>query len=202
MSKGKKILNVITYTFLGMVLFYQIMGLFSIIGGPAILGASMPTKLREARGFIPSWILMTLLVSGAVVLCKVWKKKEKASLIPMVMGLVGAVLALLVALTLRAALPLQIANSNVSYNGLQGLSNWKLFWRHLTPIGVGVVTAVISFMHFKAARDQRIHIQNETYTEAFNLDAENPLLEVTVPTGKKLSKKQRKEQKEKENGGN
>lgn len=205
MSKGKKILNIVLYVFLALVLFYQILGLISVIWGSAIFGAALPTKLQEAKGLIPTWIATTILVFGAVVLGKVWKNKEKQSLIPMVMGIVGAALALIVALTLRAALPLQAANSNVSTNGMQGLSDWKLFWRHYSVVGVGLVAAVVSFLHFKSVRNERIRKENESYQEHFVLDGD-PLFadeEKAAPAkSKKLSKKQRKELREKENGGN
>lgn len=205
MSKGKKILNIVLYVFLALVLFYQILGLISVIWGSAIFGAALPAKLQEAKGLIPTWIATTILVFGAVVLGKVWKNKEKQSLIPMVMGIVGAALALIVALTLRAALPLQAANSNVSTNGMQGLSDWKLFWRHYSVVGVGLVAAVVSFLHFKSVRNERIRKENESYQEHFVLDGD-PLFadeeKASPAKSKKLSKKQRKELREKENGGN
>ncbi|MBQ3202410.1 MAG: hypothetical protein IJB36_02070 [Clostridia bacterium] len=205
MSKGKKILNIVLYVFLALVLFYQILGLISVIWGSAIFGAALPAKLQEAKGLIPTWIATTILVFGAVVLGKVWKNKEKQSLIPMVMGIVGAALALIVALTLRAALPLQAANSNVSTNGMQGLSDWKLFWRHYSVVGVGLVAAVVNFLHFKDARNERIRKENESYQEHFVLDGD-PLFadeeKASPAKSKKLSKKQRKELREKENGGN
>lgn len=205
MSKGKKILNIVLYVFLALVLFYQILGLISVIWGSAIFGAALPAKLQEAKGLIPTWIATTILVFGAVVLGKVWKNKEKQSLIPMVMGIVGAALALIVALTLRAALPLQAANSNVSTNGMQGLSDWKLFWRHYSVVGVGLVAAVVSFLHFKSVRNERIRKENESYPEHFVLDGD-PLFadeeKASPAKSKKLSKKQRKELREKENGGN
>lgn len=205
MSKGKKILNIVLYVFLALVLFYQILGLISVIWGSAIFGAALPAKLQEAKGLIPTWIATTILVFGAVVLGKVWKNKEKQSLIPMVMGVVGAALALIVALTLRAALPLQAANSNVSTNGMQGLSDWKLFWRHYSVVGVGLVAAVVSFLHFKSVRNERIRKENESYQEHFLLDGD-PLFadeeKASPAKSKKLSKKQRKELREKENGGN
>lgn len=209
MSKGLKILNIVIYTFLALILLYQIMGLISVIWGPKLFGAAPPDKLQEAKGFIPSWVLMTLLVGSSVVLCKVWKNQEKKSLIPMILGIVGSVLALLVALTLRAALPLQAADSNVSYNGLQGLNGWKLFWRHYSPIGIGMTAAIVSFVHFKRVRNERLRKENESYQEHFAMDGESIFedeekgAEPPKETRrKKLSKKQRKELREKENDGN
>ena len=82
MSKGLKNLNIVIFAFLALILLYQIMGLISVIWGPKLFGAAPPAKLQEAKGLIPSWVLMTLLVGSSIVLCKVWKNQEKKSLIP------------------------------------------------------------------------------------------------------------------------
>ena len=205
MRKGKKFLNILLYIFLTLVLFYQVMGLISVTAGPAILGASAPAKLQAAKGLIPSWILMTIAVGLSVVLTKVWRDQEKKLLIPMILGLTGAVLALLVALTLRAALPLQIADTTVSQTGVQGLSGWKLFWRHLTPIGIGIGSAIVSFCHWRKLRSERILKEDESYQENFALESGIPSTEAgnaTAPQNtKKLSKKQRKLLQEAENSG-
>lgn len=206
MEKGKKILNFLMYAFLVMVLFFQVLGLVAVIWGPEIFGAALPKKLQEAHGLIPSWIIAVVLTVAAVVLCKVWKKQEKKSLIPMACGIIGAALALIVALTLRAALELQVSNSNVSQNYLQGLNGWKLFWRHYSLVGVSFITAIVSFIHFKRLRSERIRVENEGYIETFALDGDAIFGDETDTTvapkknTKKLSKKQRKELREKENG--
>ena len=203
--KGKKILNALMYILLAMVLFFQVLGLVAVIWGPEIFGTAAPQKLQEARGLIPSWILAVVLIVAAVVLCKVWKKKEKKSLIPMACAIVGTALAVIVALTLRAALQVQVANSNVSQSYLQGLNGWKLFWRHYSLAIVAFITAIVSFVHFKRLRSERIRVENEGYTEHFAIDGDaifGDEEEHPEKKGKKLSKKQRKERRAKENGGN
>ena len=203
--KGKKILNALMYILLAMVLFFQVLGLVAVIWGPEIFGTAAPQKLQEARGLIPSWILAVVLIVAAVVLCKVWKKNEKKSLIPMACAIVGTALAVIVALTLRAALQVQVANSNVSQSYLQGLTGWKLFWRHYSLAIVAFITAIVSFVHFKRLRSERIRVENEGYTEHFAIDGDaifGDEEEQPEKKGKKLSKKQRKERRAKENGGN
>lgn len=206
MSKGKKILNIAIYVYMAMLLWFQIMGIVAVAYGPAIFGTGLPAALRDAKWFVPTWIFTTVLIYGAFVLCKVWKNKEKKSLIPMMMSLAAIAPALIIALTLRAALPLQAALNNVSTDAAQGLSGWQLFWRHYSVVMVGVIIAVVSFLHFKSQRDERIRKENEGYQEHFVLDGDPLFADETkdAPTEsrKKLSKKQRKEQKEKENGGN
>ena len=204
--KGKKLLNALMYVLLVMVLFFQALGLIAVIWGPEIFGAAAPQKLQEARLLVPSWIMAAVLTFGSVVLCKVWKKKEKKSLIPMTCAIVGTALAVIVALTLRAALQLQVSNSNVSQNYLQGLNGWKLFWRHYSLAIVAFITAVVSFVHFKNLRSERIRVENEGYTEHFAIDGDaifaNEPEQPAKKSNKKLSKKQRMELRAKENGGN
>lgn len=203
--KGKKILNALMYILLILVLFFQVLGLVAVIWGPEIFGTAAPQKLQEARLLIPSWILAVVLIVAAVVLCKVWKKQEKKSLIPMACAIVGTALAVIVALTLRAALQMQVAHSNVSQNYLQGLNGWKLFWRHYSLAIVGFIAAIVSFVHFKRLRSERIRVENEGYTEHFSIDGDAIFGDEDEPAkknSKKLSKKQRKEQRAKENGGN
>ena len=195
-NKIKQFFNVAMYVLLGFILTVQVMALIGVTAGPAIFGSSAPIKLQEAKGLIPTWIGAIYLIGMSVLLCKVWKKKEKLSLVPMVLGIVGAAMALVVALTLRAALPLQVANSNVSYGGVQGLNGWRLFWRHYSLAIVGAVSALISFLHYKSLRNTRIRKENEAYQETFNFDKDNPLLAEDDKKGKKKSKKERKAEKE------
>lgn len=206
MSKGKKILNIVIYLYMAMLLWFQVMGIVAVAYGPALFGTGLPAELRDAKWFVPTWIFTTALVYGAFVLCKVWRNKEKKSLIPMIMSLVAIAPALIIALTLRAALPLQAAANNVSTDAAQGLTGWMLFWRHYAVVIVSVVIAVVSFLHFKSRRDERIRKENESYQEHFVLDGDPLFMDEAKDTltesRKKLSKKQRKEQNEKENGGN
>ena len=188
-NKIKQFFNVAMYVLLGFILTLQVM---------ALIGVSMSnvTAIKEAKGLIPTWIAALYLVGMAFLLCKVWKKKERLSLIPMALGLVGAALAMGVALTLRAALPLQAAATNISLTGVQGLNGWRLFWRHYSLAIIGAVTALISFLHYKSLRNARIRKENEAYQETFNFDKDNPLLAEDDKKGKKKSKKERKAEKE------
>ena len=204
MEKGKKFLKVLLYAYLIWTLILQIGGILNALIGHCITGQTVPETLK-AKGFIPFWVITTMLVTAAVILCKVWKNKEKLSIWPMVLGLIGAAFALLVALRLRAALPLQIADSNVSRDGLQGLNGWALFWRHYAVSLISLITAIVSFLHFKSLRSARISKENAGYTEHFNFEDTDTLFadeDKKSAHSKNLSKKQRKELRAKENKGN
>lgn len=190
-SKLRRFFDTLMWVTLGFILTLQVL---------ALIGVSMSEvkAIKAAKGLIPAWIVAIYFIGMAILLCRMWKRKEKLSLVPMTLGIVGAVLALVVALTLRAALPPIAAGTNVRDGGLQGLNGWRLFWRHYTPIIVGAVTAIVSFTHYKSLRDDRIRKENEAYKETFNFDADNPLLakDEDESKGKKKSKKERKAEKE------
>lgn len=182
MKALKKFANGAMYVALSVVLFFQVLGL---------IGTSLSdvTALKESKWLIPVWIGAVYLIGMGIVLCKVWKKKEKLSLIPLILSVVGAVLALLVALTLQGALP-PIYSNGVSLNGWQGLNGWRLFWRHYSLVLVAVITAIVAFIHYKVLRGDRIRRENEAYQEAFRFEDELSLTE--EKSSKKTGKKARK----------
>ncbi len=179
----------VLYALLGVVLFLQVMVLVALMFGTAIVDFTPPAKIQEAGWLVPTLITTVILTSLAVVLCKAWKNKEKLSLVPAVLGTMGAVLALVIALTFRAAY-----DNVVGSDGNVALTDWEWFWRHCTPILVGAVTATISFMHHRGLRRERIRKENEAYLETFNFDEDNPLLakDEDEKKNKKKSKKERK----------
>ena len=196
MKALKKIGKVLAVILLVLVLFYQVMGIWGV-------ALSQVTAIKEATWLIPLWIVMMVLLSAGLILYRVWKGKEYLPLVTLVISLIGAGLALVVALTLQAALPTQVAATNISQSGLQGLDGWKLATRHYPPVVVGVVLAVLSFLQHKEAHENRVRKENDSYEEMFT-DEDNPLstpAPAAKPANKKLSKKQRKALKEK-NGGN
>ena len=189
-NKIKKFFNTLMYVRLGLILTFQVLGLIGV-------SMSNVNAIKESEWLIPTWIAAIYLIGMSVLLCKVWKKKERLSIIPLILGVVGAFMAMIVALALRAALPLQVAGTTVRWGGLQGLNGWRLFWRHYSPAIVGVIAAVVSFIHHKSLRDERIRKENESYKETFNFDEDNPLLAKEEPKKeKKKSKKERRAEKE------
>ncbi|MBR3778622.1 MAG: hypothetical protein IKL13_02720 [Clostridia bacterium] len=188
-SKVKRFFDIAMCVMLVIILTFQVLGLIGASTSEVI-------AIKESKGLIPTWIGAIYLIGMSVLLCRLWKRKEKLSLIPLALGAVGAAMALVVALTLRAALPLQAAGTNVSLGGIQGLNEWRLFWRHYSLVVVGAVAAIVSFIHYKGLRDARVRKENEAYQEAFNFDKDNPLLEKDDKKDKKKSKKERKAEKE------
>lgn len=87
---------------------------------------------------VPVWAVMLLLLIAAYVLLV--KKGSRYPWQPILLAaaLVGAVAALVVAITLRDALPEHL---NVTGN-TQGLTPWRLMYRHMSSVLVGLLIAV------------------------------------------------------------
>lgn len=181
------------YPLMALLLFYQVMG---------IIGVSISTvpALVEATWLVPTWIVMIVLIALPLIFYWWWKNKETLPLVMMGLSLVGALLALLIALTLQAALPLQVSGTSISATGEQGLDAIKLITRHYSPMVVGLVMAVIAFLRFKQNRDSRVREEESSYTAQFVDEEFAPVLD-EKKGGKKLSKRQRKALREQEESG-
>lgn len=181
------------YPLMALLLFYQVMG---------IIGVSISTveALVEATWLVPTWIVMIVLIALPLIFYWWWKEKETLPLVMMGVSLVGAVLALVIALTLQAALPLVVSGTSISATGEQGLDAIKLITRHYSPMVVGVVMAVIAFLRFKQNRDSRVREEESSYTAQFVDEEFAPILD-EKKGGKKLSKRRRKALREQEESG-
>lgn len=181
------------YPLMALLLFYQVMG---------IIGVTISTvpALVKATWLVPTWIVMIVLIALPLIFYWWWKEKETLSLVMMGMNLVGALLALLIALTLQAALPLVVSGTSISATGEQGLDAIKLITRHYSPMVVGVVMAVIAFLRFKQNRDSRVREEESSYTAQFADEEFAPALD-EKKGGKKLSKRRRKALREQEESG-
>lgn len=195
MNTLKKIGKIVAYILLAVILFQQAMGIFALAYGEEITGYAPPEEIRNAAWLVPLWLVTTLLIVVTMILCALWKKKEKLSLIPMVTGLVGAVLALVIALTFYGPYDMVL-----NRNGELAQSDWDWFWRHLSLVLVSLIAAVFSFLRFKSLRDARVRQEENAYEEQFLNSAEG--YTPTAKSSKKLSKKQRKALREKEESGN
>ena len=179
--------------FLVLIFFAQIL---------AIIGVSRSTvpELEKATWLIPAWIVMIALIALPLILYKWWKGKEGFPLVMMVMSILGAILALVIALTLQAALPLQVSGTNISATGEQGLDAIKLITRHYSPMVIGIVVAIIACITHLQARGQRVSAEERSYTDQF-VDEDFAPAHEERKGGKKLSKRQRKALREQEESG-
>ena len=123
--------------------------------------------LTENRWLLPLWIAALVLLPAALVVGLLLKKKERINWIPLIMAGVGTLFSLLVALALHDALPSQV-NLN-SINQTQGLTAWRLTYRHLSSVAAGLFIMVACYLNGTASRDERIQLENDMYKEHYDL---------------------------------
>lgn len=161
MRTVSKVCTIIAIVLLSVALLFQSMALY------AITHRDVVTELAENQWLTPAWITSLVLLPVSLVLTMLLKKKERMNLLPLLMAAVGTVLALMVAIALRNALPTQV-NMN-SINQTQGLTVWRLVYRHLTSVAAGVFIMIACHLNGKATRDERIQAENDAYKEHFDL---------------------------------
>lgn len=133
----------------------------------AITHFTVNEELAGNGWLVPLWLASLILLPVSLVLGMLFKQKERLPLIPLLMGAVGALFSLMVALALWNALPSQV-NLN-SLNQIQGLTPWRLVYRHLTSVAAGLLIVVACHLNGKSTREERIQKENEAYKEHYNL---------------------------------
>lgn len=117
---------------------------------------------------LPTWGVALGLVAVALLLCRLLCKKENSNWIPLLIAAGGAILALVVALEIKGALPSKVG---VQYP-TEGITAWRLIWRHLTPVFAGALVAVAAWFNRVCTRDERILAENEAYKEHYDLSGD------------------------------
>lgn len=127
-----------------------------------------PTQMPGNGWMLPVWIAAFVLLLTAAVLCGVFRKKERHNLVITITAVVAAVLALVVALAFKNALPEQVG---IKYMD-QGLSGWEFTYRHLSAVFAGGLIAIAAFIRYSEARGQRLYEENEAGKTGFDLSGE------------------------------
>lgn len=163
----------------------------------AIYGVSQGAAdvLAEHGWLMPVWIAALVLLPIAAVINPIVKEKEKAPFLPLALALMGALLALIVALTLRDALPVKVG-SDVSINNEQGLDSWKLTYRHLSSVFAGVLIAIAAGINHIASRNDRIRTENEQYESVYDLGGDPLFADTDKPKLKRSQKDALRKEKE------
>ncbi len=136
----------------------------------ALLGGVLPNQEITAKypWLVTGWVIALSLLVIAFVLDRILKEKGKWPLLPLILSLLGAFLALLTALTLKDAFPTQMGSDNKTI----GLTVWRLCYRHLSSVLVGVLTAITAWIHIAENRARRIRRENEDYRSIYDLSGE------------------------------
>ena len=145
-------------------LFFQVLAIWAMSHGATDV-------LEQTPWLIPCWIVSLVLLPIAAVLNRVLKMKENWPLLALAVAAVGSVLALMVALALKDALPIKTGNS-VSIGYEQGLDSWKLIYRHLSSVFAGGLLMIAAAINHYASRADRIRLENEQYVDHYDLSGE------------------------------
>lgn len=114
---------------------------------------------------MPCWILSVVGLAVAGGLCIALKNKERLNLLPLLLAVAAAVVGLIVALAMRDALPERVGTQYAS----QGITAWRLIWRHLTPVIAGVFLALSAWLNRLANRNERLRAESDAYKEHYDL---------------------------------
>lgn len=156
-----KVSNIIAIVLLAVAFLFQSMAIYAVTTRETV------KELAENQWLIPVWIAALVLLPVSLVLGMLFKKKERINLLPLLLAAAGSLFSLLVALALWNALPSQV-NLN-SINQIQGLTVWRLIYRHLSSVAAGVFIMVACHLNGKASRDERIQRENDAYKEHYDL---------------------------------
>ena len=161
MRIAAKICNITAIVFLSVAVLFQLFALY------AITTRDTAPELTQNAWLVPAWSASLVLLPAALVLGMLLKYKERINLLPLIMAVVGTLLSLLVAIALAKALP-PLVNMN-SMDQTQGLTPWRLTYRHLTSVIAGTLIAFACYLNGKTSRDDRIQAENDAYKEHFDL---------------------------------
>ena len=161
MRTAAKVSYIFGLILLVVALCFQALSLFAVL---VIEGN--PADVFDSPWLIPIWVVSLVLLLAATVLCKVLQEKPRALLIPLLVGGLGTVLSLIVALALKEGLPPSINQLGTE----QGLTAWKLTYRHLSSVFAGALVVLSAALHMAACRQERLRRESEEYKSVYNLE--------------------------------
>jgi len=168
MRKASKICIIAAILLWAVAAFALLMTWLGIRFVPAGYGYVSIFAIEGNEWMMPTWDVALGAVAIGISLCMAFKKRENANWIPLILAVVGAVVALVVALELKSALPAKVGTA---YD-VQGLTAWRLIWRHLSPVAAGVLAAIAAWLNRAASREERIWAENEAYKEHYDLSGD------------------------------
>ncbi len=140
---------------------FQLLSLLSV----ALFSDHPATVFTENAWLVPLWAVALGLLPVGFILCIVLREKGNWLILPLALSVAGGVMALIVALALKDGLPPQINE----LGNTQGLTTWKLCYRHLSSVAAGGLTAVAAMLHLFGCQADRRHREEEGYKPIYNL---------------------------------
>ncbi len=136
--------------------------LLALIGGVLL---SNNTIQEDTPWLVPAWIAALAALLLSFVLLRILAHRGRWPLLPLILAAVGALLALIVAMALKNAFPAQLDADG----GTQGLTTWRLVYRHYSSVAVGVCTAIAALLQMLLNRSEQRRREEEEYKPAYDL---------------------------------
>lgn len=138
--------------------------LLALLGG--VLNNS--TIQKDNPWLITMWTAALILLPAAAVLSRVLGERGKLPLITLAVAALGTLLTLLVALALQDAFPAQLNNVGQT----QGLTPWRLIYRHYSSVVAGVLLIAATILDMVENRRDRIRQENDEYHSIYDLSGD------------------------------
>lgn len=139
--------------------------LLALVGGVLL---SNNTIQKDSPWLVPTWIAALAALFLGFVLLRILAYRGRWPLLPLILAAVGALLALIVAMALKNAFPAQIDAGG----GTQGLTTWRLIYRHYSSVVVGVFTALAALLQIRLNQQAKRRREEEEYKPAYDLSGE------------------------------
>lgn len=141
-----RVLNIVTGVLLVLSTCFQ---LLALLGG--VLLNEYNNLTTQIPWLVPLWCAMLVLLIAIYVLNVKVGDRYRWQPYLFVGGVVGAIVAFVVAITLRDSLPDQVIISGE----IQGLTTWRLLYRHMSSVLVGVLVAITAVIHRLVSRAEQ-----------------------------------------------
>ena len=136
----------------------------------ALLGGVVSNESiqKENPWLVTMWVAALILLPVAAVLIHLLAERRAWPVLPLVLAALGTLLTLLVALALQEAFPAQLN----SVGETQGLTPWRLAYRHYSSVAAGVLLIVSAILHLAENRQVRIRQENDEYRSIYDFSGE------------------------------
>ncbi len=136
----------------------------------ALLGGVLSNAAiqQENPWLVTMWVAALVLLPVAAVLIRLLAERRAWPVLPLVLAAVGTLLTLLVALALQDTFPAQLNSAGET----QGLTPWRLAYRHYSSVAAGVLLIVSAILHLVENRQMRIRQENDEYQSIYDLSGE------------------------------
>lgn len=136
----------------------------------ALLGGVLSNAViqKENPWLVTMWVAALVLLPVAAVLIHLLAECRAWPVLPLILAAIGTLLALLVALALQDAFPAQMN----SIGDTQGLTPWRLAYRHYSSVVAGVLLIVAAVLHLVENRQVRIRRENDEYRSIYDLSGD------------------------------